>query len=150
MTTTTTTYLTLEIHSLTEKSVQSSVICSHFSGSSLQDTCGYLLVQASYNRVPPWRIYVSVNFPTAVRQAINGYQLVQASYGTVYACRYDGSKAFTVLFFRAGENSNFSTTEYYCTIEFASAAKLTKYSLRSPIKGSEVIFHMTRHEQAAV
>ena len=39
--------------------------------------------------------------------------------------------------------------EYY-TVELASAAKLTQYSLRSPIKVRKVIFHMARHEQAVV
>ena len=58
-----------------------------------------------------------------VRQAINGYRLVQARYGTVNACCYDGSKAFTVLFFRAGGNSIFSTTDV-CTVKLALATKL--------------------------
>ena len=45
-------------------------------------------------------------------QATYGYRLAQANYGTVYACPYDGSKAFTVLVFPAAENTNFSTTDY--------------------------------------
>ena len=45
-------------------------------------------------------------------QATYGYQLTQTNYGTVYACSYDGSNAFTVLFFCAVENSNFSTRDY--------------------------------------
>ena len=81
----------------------------------------------------------SINFPTAVRQAINGYQMTQAGYGTVYACRYGGSKAFTALVFRAVWDSN-SSTKDYCTVELASAAKLTQYSLRSPIKGEGTLF----------
>ena len=83
---------------------------------------------------------VSINFPTAVRQATNGYQLDQASDGTVCACRYDGNRAFTVLGFRAVGNSNFSTVDY-CTVELASTTgKLIQYSLRSPIKTMRLYF----------
>ena len=39
-------------------------------------------------------------------QATSGYQLASASYGTVYPCTYDGSKAYTVLVFRAVSSSN--------------------------------------------
>ena len=71
---------------------------------------------------------VSINFlTTAVRQA----QLAPTS------CS------------RAAENFRFSTADY-CTVELASAAKLMQYSLRSLIKETKVIFHMTRHEQAVV
>ena len=97
----------------------------------------------------PSRIFVSVNFPTAVRQAINGYQSVQASYGTVYAYRYDGSIFFTVLDFGARGNSNFSTTDDY-TVELASAAKLTQTLYAVCDKKREAIFHMTHHEQTAI
>ena len=48
---------------------------------------------------------VSINFSTAVRQAIKDYRLFQANYGTVYACLYDGRKAFTSLVFLAVGNS---------------------------------------------
>ena len=61
-------------------------------------------------------------FPTAVIEAINGYQLAQASYGTVYACCYDGSNAFTVLFFCAVGKSNFSTTDC-CTVELSVSSE---------------------------
>ena len=40
--------------------------------------------------------------------------------------------------------------DYCSTVKLASAAKLAHYSLRSPIKAREVIFHMTRHEHAVV
>ena len=43
---------------------------------------------------------------------LNDYLLIQVNYGTVYASRSDGSKTFTVLFFRVLENSNFIRTDY--------------------------------------
>ena len=43
--------------------------------------------------------------------ATYGYQLTSASCGTVYACPYDGSKAFTLLVFCAVGNLNSSTTD---------------------------------------
>ena len=55
-------------------------------------------------------------------------------YGTLYACRYDGSKALTVLVFRGGGNSIFSTTDY-CTVELASASKLTQFAVSDKRKG---------------
>ena len=66
---------------------------------------------------------VSINFPTGVRQA----QLAPTSYSS------------------AVENSCFSKTDY-CTVEPASAAKLTQYSLGSLIKERQVMFHMTRRD----
>ena len=61
---------------LYRKNNQSSIVLQPFLRKQNQATCGYLLVQASYNRVP-WRMFVSVNFPAAARQAINGFQLVR-------------------------------------------------------------------------
>ena len=58
----------------------------------------------------------SIKFPTAVRQV----EQAPTSY------------------LSAVENFRFSTM-HYCTVELASAAKLTRYSLQ----GREVIFHMT-------
>ena len=77
---------------------------------------------------------------------LNENLLFQANYViTVYASRSDGSKTFTALFFRALERSNLNTT-HQSTVELASVAKLTKCSLRSPIKGRKHIFHITRRD----
>ena len=75
--------------------------------------------------------------------------LAKASYGTVYACPCGGSKAFTVLVFRAVVSSNFSTTDYY-TVELApTVAKLTVL-LRSLLQGKAIFLQHSYYNFVSV
>ena len=83
---------------------------------------------------------VSINFSGSSLQATYGHLLVQASYS--YFNRFSNSgqtglASFNELLKCCRELSFFSITDY-STVELASAAKVTQYSLR----GREVIFHM--------
>ena len=67
-------------------------------------------------------------FSGSILQATYDYLLAQANYGTVYGCSYDGSKAFTVLVFRAVGNSNSSTTDSCCAHRSTLAISDTRES----------------------
>ena len=128
----------------TGKNGKSSVIL--FSGSSLEATYGYLLAQASDSRFNQFFDSDQIS-----------YQRLPAISSELWYCiclPLRRQRSFYSTGFSCCTKFKFQYNGLYCTVELASAPKLTQYpvlfTLRSPVKVREVIFHMTRREKAMV
>ena len=75
---------------------------------------------------------VSINFLAAIRQA-QRLPSVSSKHDTVYALPSPGSKAFTVVVFRALRNSNFSTMDYDMSLQHDLLRKQAVYQKQTQL-----------------